>query len=171
MPDTTAQTATEAPVVDTFAFRTALGQFATGVCIVSAPATGDQPVPFAITVNSFASVSLTPPMILWCVQKNSTTYPLWMSAAQFGVSVLSNDQGALCERYAIRGNHAMPLDGSYAMSPLGTPLINGAVATFDCRVNGIHDAGDHSLILADVLAFDSDNSKPPLIYVRGDILG
>ena len=171
MPDTTAQTAAEAPVVDTFAFRSALGQFATGVCIVSAPAMGEQPVPFAITVNSFASVSLTPPMILWCVQKASTTYPLWMAARQFGVSVLNDKQGALCERYAIRGNHAMPLDGSHTTSPLGTPLINDAVATFDCRVHRIVDAGDHSLILADVLAFDSDDARDPLIYVRGGFVG
>ena len=65
----------------------------------------------------------------------------------------------------------MPLDGSHTTSPLGTPLINDAVATFDCRVHRIVDAGDHSLILADVLAFDSDDARDPLIYVRGGFVG
>ncbi|MEM7612113.1 MAG: flavin reductase family protein [Pseudomonadota bacterium] len=151
--------------------RRALGQFATGVCIVSAPPIADEADPFAITVSSFASVSLTPPMILWCVQKLSTTYQLWMDSPQFGVSVLNANQRDLCDRYAVRGNHAMHEPSDYRLSARGTPLIPDAVATFDCQVNAIHDAGDHSLILADVLAFDADESTAPLIYVRGGIHG
>jgi flavin reductase (DIM6/NTAB) family NADH-FMN oxidoreductase RutF len=171
MPDINAQTAAEAPVVDTLALRSALGQFATGVCIVAAPAIGDEPRPFAITVNSFASVSLDPPMVLWCVQKRSTTYDLWMATERFAISVLHAGQAHLCNRYAIRGNHSMPDGGEYRLSASGTPLINDAVATFDCRVHRIHDAGDHSLILADVVSFASDASRAPLIYLRGGILG
>lgn len=171
MPDSSAQPATDAPAADTLALRTALGQFATGVCIVASPPVADEAHPFAITVNSFASVSLDPPMVLWSVQKASATYELWLETPQFGISVLSAAQGPLCEQFAVRGNHAMTDAEQYAMSPNGSPLIPGAVATFDCRVNTIHDAGDHKIIVADVLGFAHDESRQPLIYVRGGFHG
>ncbi|MEM6807650.1 MAG: flavin reductase family protein [Pseudomonadota bacterium] len=171
MPDSSAQPATDAPAVDPLALRKALGQFATGVCIVASPPVADEAQPFAITVNSFASVSLDPPMVLWSVQKDSTTYALWLETRQFGISVLAADQAALCDQFAVRGNHAMTDPDAYVLSGNGSPLVRGAVATFDCRVNAIHDAGDHKLILADVLAFASDASREPLIYVRGGVHG
>lgn len=171
MPDSSAQPAPDASATDTLALRTALGQFATGVCIVASPPVAGEAHPFAITVNSFASVSLDPPMVLWSVQKESTTYDLWLETRQFGISVLSDTQGALCDRYATPGNHAMAHETDYRLSPNGSPLIAGAVATFDCRVNTIHDAGDHKIIVADVLAFEHDASPEPLIYVRGNFHG
>lgn len=171
MPDSSAQPATDAPAADTLALRAALGQFATGVCIVASPPVAGETHPFAITVNSFASVSLAPPMVLWSVQKASATYALWLETRQFGISVLNDAQGALCERFAVRGNHSMTDPAEYVRSPNGSPLLPGAVATFDCRVNAIHDAGDHKIIVADVLGFAHDESRPPLIYVRGDFHG
>ncbi|MEL6949681.1 MAG: flavin reductase family protein [Pseudomonadota bacterium] len=171
MPDSSAQPATDAPAVDPLALRKALGQFATGVCIVASPPVADEAQPFAITVNSFASVSLDPPMVLWSMQKDSTTYALWLETQQFGISVLAADQAALCDQFAVRGNHAITDAESFTLSDNGSPLMFGAVATFDCRVNAIHDAGDHKIIVADVLAFASDASREPLIYVRGGVHG
>lgn len=171
MPDSSAQPATEASAAATLALRTALGQFATGVCIVASPPVAGEAHPFAITVNSFASVSLDPPMVLWSIQKASTTYELWLETRRFGISVLNAAQGALCERYAVRGNHAMVGAGDYRLSPNGSPLIPDAVATFDCSVNAIHDAGDHKIIVADVLGFAHDETRQPLIYVRGGFHG
>lgn len=171
MPDTSAQPATDAPAVDPFTLRKALGQFATGVCIVASPPVGGERHPFAITVNSFASVSLQPPIVLWSVQKDSTTYDLWRETQQFGISVLASDQAELCEFYAVRGNHPMRDASSYTLSANGAPLVPGAVATFDCRVRAVHDAGDHTLILANVLACAHDAAREPLIYVRGGFHG
>ena len=171
MPDSSTQPAPEPQATDTLALRAAFGQFATGVCIVASPPAGEADLPFAITISSFASVSLRPPIVSWCIQKSSTTYALWMATQQFGISVLNEMQGAVCERFAVRGDHAMSDPGDYVLSPNGSPLVPGAVATFDCRVNAIHDAGDHKLILADVLAFTSDETHRPLIYVRGGIVG
>lgn len=171
MPDSSAQPATDAPAVDPLALRNALGQFATGVCIVASPPVAGERLPFAITVNSFASVSLDPPMVLWSVQKESTTYALWLETRQFGISVLAADQVAICDQFAVRGNHPMTDPETYTLSGNGSPLVRGAVATFDCRVNAIHDAGDHKVILADVLSFASDASRAPLIYVRGGVHG
>ena len=171
MPDSSAQPATDAPAADTLALRTALGQFATGVCVVASPPVLGEAHPFAITVNSFASVSLDPPMVLWSIQKDSTTYDLWLETRQFGISVLSESQGPACEQYAVRGNHPMTDPDAYVRSPNGSPLLPGSVATFDCRVNAVHDAGDHKIIVADVLGFTHDESQQPLIYVRGGFHG
>ncbi|MEL6868546.1 MAG: flavin reductase family protein [Pseudomonadota bacterium] len=151
------------------ALRTALGQFATGVCIVSCADDTAHPTPFAITVNSFASVSLEPALVLWCIQKQSTTYELWMRAKQFGISVLNEQQSDLCNRFALRGNHAMGAAGDYEFSTAGNPLIVGAVATFDCDTDAHHDAGDHTIIVARVRNFTSDESQQPLIYARGAV--
>ena len=85
--------------------------------------------------------------------------------------MLSDTQGPLCERFAVRGNHPMSDAGDYVLSSNGSPLLPGSVATFDCRVNAIHDAGDHKIIVADVLAFAHDESRQPLIYVRGGFHG
>lgn len=149
--------------------RFAFGQFATGVCIVSAPAPSLSGHAFAITVNSFATVSLKPPMISWCVQKDSTSYPLWMASQTFAVSVLNQSQGALCHYFAIRGNHPIQDESAFRESGQGNPVVIDALATFDCRVNAIHDAGDHSLILADVIDYQTDDSQGPLVYHRGAI--
>lgn len=159
------------PRDETRPLRRAFSQFATGVCIVSAPPVADQRLPFAITVNSFASVSLQPPMILWSVQKDSTSYDLWMATGQFAVSVLHAGQAALCEHYAIRGNHPIRSDDEFRQSRYGNPLVIDALATFDCTVHAIHEAGDHQLILANVVDYDSDDAKAPLTYLRGQILG
>lgn len=161
----TALTATVAPQE----LRAALSQFATGVCIVAANGASAHPAPFAITVNSFASVSLTPPLILWSVQKSSTTYDMWLRAETFGVSVLNATQASLCERFAIRDNHTMPDDQSYHISDSGNPLIHDAVATFDCTTQARHDAGDHTIIVARVDALAHDTTHEPLIYLRGDV--
>ncbi|MEO0575334.1 MAG: flavin reductase family protein [Pseudomonadota bacterium] len=155
--------------IDPRDLRTALSQFATGVCIVAANGVAQHPAPFAITVNSFASVSLAPPLVLWSVQKSSTTYPYWLETDTFGISVLNAGQAALCERYAIRDNHTMPTDETYALSAAGNPLITDAIATFDCSVDALHDAGDHTIIVARVDALVHDVTQEPLIYFRGDV--
>ncbi|MEN7342039.1 MAG: flavin reductase family protein [Pseudomonadota bacterium] len=147
--------------------RDAFGQFATGVTIVSAPALPDTDSGFAITVNSFASVSLQPPLISWCIQKDSTSYPLWMDASNFAVSILNAHQGELCRHFAIRDNHLIHKHQAFTVSALGNPVVKQALAIFDCRVRAVHDAGDHSLILADVLNFDSSDTHAPLVYHRG----
>ncbi|MEL7296677.1 MAG: flavin reductase family protein [Pseudomonadota bacterium] len=149
--------------------RRAYGQFATGVCIVSSRALPDTGAPFAITVNSFATVSLAPPMISWCVQKDSTSYPLWLDSDDFAVSILNSRQAALCEQFAIRGNHLIHDLAPFQQSALGNPVVREALATFECKVNNVHDAGDHSIIVADVLDFSSDERHAPLTYFRGAI--
>ncbi|MEM8548962.1 MAG: flavin reductase family protein [Pseudomonadota bacterium] len=150
--------------------REALGQFATGVCVVTSPGTTEAPAPFAITVNSFAAVSLEPPLILWSIQKSATTYALWCDTVTFAVNILNADQADVCARFAIRGNHGLPHAGDYIDTAAGNPAIPGALAVFDCHTTERIDAGDHTILLASVSDVRVDNVPAPLIYHRGDIL-
>ena len=91
--------------IDTGALRRLLGQFATGVCVVSAR--DPEGVPFGITVNSFVSVSLEPPLIAWSVQNSATLFDLWTQANAFAVSILAEDQADVAERYAASGHRQL----------------------------------------------------------------
>jgi flavin reductase (DIM6/NTAB) family NADH-FMN oxidoreductase RutF len=89
---------------DSLQFRRALGRFATGVCVITANPPGYRP--FGLTVNSFASLSLTPPLVLWSLQKTSDTMEAFASPKQYCVNILSQEQKALSGRYAKKGDHA-----------------------------------------------------------------
>ncbi|MEM9172217.1 MAG: flavin reductase family protein [Pseudomonadota bacterium] len=149
--------------------RHALGQFATGVCVIACPGVTDHPTPFAITVNSFASVSLDPALVLWSIQKDSSSYRLWCDAQQFGISVLNASQASLCHRYAEPGQHTLTDSDDHADSPLGNPVMPDAVAVFDCTISARHDAGDHTIIVSKVEALQVNDNRDPLIYLRGRV--
>ena len=91
--------------IDSREFRNALGRFATGVCVITANPDGH--APFGMTVNSFASVSLDPPLVLWSLQNNSECYPAFELASGFTVNILAHDQQALSNLYAKKGDHAL----------------------------------------------------------------
>ncbi|MEO1581015.1 MAG: flavin reductase family protein [Pseudomonadota bacterium] len=152
---------------DAAAYRCALGQFPTGVCIVSSPGCVEHPAPFAITVSSFVSVSLEPRLISWCIQHGSSSYSLWMASQNFSVSVLAADQAALCEHYARKGRHAIADDDRFQTTLAGNPAVRDACATFDARNVATHEAGDHTIIVAEVVDFDAAPDRPALIYHQG----
>lgn len=148
-------------------FRHALGRFATGVTVVTVQSDLG---PMGITANSFASVSLDPPLVLWCIQKGSTTYQLWLETRDFAISVLNENQEALCRRFAVRGEHAVRHPGEFTSSAAGNPVIEDAVAVFDCVTEAIHNAGDHSIIVARVTDYATRPNARPLIFFGGDVL-
>ncbi|MEL6300826.1 MAG: flavin reductase family protein [Pseudomonadota bacterium] len=152
---------------DAAAYRCALGQFPTGVCIVSSRGCVEHSNPFAITVSSFVSVSLEPRLISWCIQHRSTSYSLWMASRDFSVSVLAADQAALCEDYARKGQHAIADDDRFETTVSGNPAVRDACATFDARTVATHDAGDHTIIVAEVVDFAATPDRPALIYHQG----
>lgn len=153
---------------DTRALRDAFGRFATGVCIASARMPGGEA--FGITVNSFASVSLEPPLVLWCIQKHSTTYPLWLETRDFAMSVLNDGQESICRRFALRGEHAARNPDEFAENRSGNPVIRDAVAVFDCVTEAMHDAGDHEIIVARVTDYTTRPDLKPLLFFGGDVL-
>jgi flavin reductase (DIM6/NTAB) family NADH-FMN oxidoreductase RutF len=157
MPELT--TTTEA--TDTRALRDALGRFATGVTIVTI-ATRDGPMGF--TANSFASVSLDPPLVLWSPARASARYPFFAAAQHYAIHILGAEEADLSRRF-IRGGAGF--DGlDHAGNPEGVPVIPGTLARFDCRQAATHDGGDHLIILGRVLRHLSRDGGP-LLFSQG----
>lgn len=130
---------------DPRAFRDALGRFATGVCVVTCN-TPDGPL--GITANSFASVSLDPPLVLWSPAKNSYRHPLFCAAERFAIHVMGSEQEAICNGFAKTGDAFDDCTLSYDAH--GTPLIEGCLSRFECSLEAAHDAGDHTILVGHV---------------------
>ena len=145
-------------------FRQALGQFATGVCLV----TVDDPElgPLATTVNSFSSVSLDPPLVLWSIQNSSDHLAVYTECQHFGISVLSSEQAALSTQYAQRGGHSAQAD-HFTVGSQGEPKLTDALAHFTCAAYAVHPGGDHQIIVGEVVQFESRESAPLIFYSGG----
>lgn len=144
-------------------FRNALGAFATGVTIVTTRDAQGRDV--GLTANSFNSVSLDPPMVLWSLAKGSRSLPAFLAASHFAVHVLAADQEELSIRFATRG--AGKFDGlRVERSPEQVPLLPGCSARFVCRTAFRHEAGDHMIFVGEVETFDHSD-LPELLFHRG----
>jgi flavin reductase (DIM6/NTAB) family NADH-FMN oxidoreductase RutF len=126
--------------------RDAFGRFATGVTVVTA-ASKDGPV--GITANSFSSVSLDPPMVLWSPSKTSRRFPYFENAEHYAIHVLSSDQSDLCYGFAKDAFALQQLD--HSTNAFGVPLIDNCLARFECNKTAGFDGGDHIIILGKVL--------------------
>ncbi len=150
--------------LDTRAFRDALGRFATGICVISADVEGYGR--FGLTVNSFASVSLEPALVLWSLQKNSEMLDAFNKARFFGVNILSGDQRDLSDQYAKKGDHELSTD-QYRIGSSGCPVLREALVSFECEADVIHDGGDHVIIIGRVLELCERPTGEPLLFYRG----
>lgn len=138
-------------------FRDALGRFATGVTVVTTP-TGHGPL--GITANSFASVSLDPPLVLWSPARASRRFPAFAAAERYAIHVLGADQIDLCRRFSKEGLDFDGLDWKPAGD--GVPLIAGCLARFHCARVSAHDGGDHLIIVGRVLEAQHRDGQPLL---------
>ena len=132
---------------DSLQFRQALGRFATGVCVITANPPGH--APFGLTVNSFASLSLAPPLVLWSLQKDSDTAEAFRAARSYCVNILAQGQRARAERFARKGAHALQ-PGEYTPGSGGLPLLADVLATLACDIEARHDGGDHTILVGRV---------------------
>jgi flavin reductase (DIM6/NTAB) family NADH-FMN oxidoreductase RutF len=149
-------------------FRNALGWFATGVAVITTQADSQKPI--GITVNSFSSVSLDPPLILWSLDKKSDTMPVFEAVDRFTVNVLREDHREISTRLSKQGDHC--LDGlATRVGSNGLPAIEEALAHFECEVYARHDAGDHVIMLGRVTHFEYAEDGRPLLYHRGGYQG
>jgi flavin reductase (DIM6/NTAB) family NADH-FMN oxidoreductase RutF len=149
--------------IDTWDFRCALGAFATGVTVITAPR--DDGGYVGVTVNSFCSVSLDPPMVLWCLKTKAYHFCHFESASHFNVNVLAADQLWLAERFA--GRHADRFaDVPHRLSASGLPLIAGCIAHLECRTHAIHPGGDHAILLGEVDGL-AISDRPGLVFHNG----
>ena len=144
-------------------FRDALGRFATGVTIVTVA--GPQG-PVGMTVNSFTSVSLDPALVLWCPARASSRHAIFAEAPAWSIHVLGAEQLDVCLRFTKGGAQFEGLE--LGRTALGTPLIPGVAARFDCHAHAVHDGGDHSVLLgrvAQVTVAGPDDH--PLVFAAG----
>ncbi|MER9330843.1 flavin reductase family protein [Mesorhizobium sp. M0587] len=150
-------------VFDIGEFRRALGSFLTGVTIVTTIGPGGEPRGF--TANSFTSVSLEPPLVLVCIATKASGHPVFATSKSFAINILSETQKAASGIFASK---AADKFASVAWRPgqTGSPLLDGSVAAFDCDMERLVEAGDHSILIGRVRDF-SHNSSPPLGYCRG----
>lgn len=151
--------------VDPTRFRQVLGQYPTGVAVVTA--TGQDGEPLGMTVGSFTSVSLDPPLVAFLPDRRSGAWrAMRESGGRFCVNVLGADQENVCRAMAARGTEKFGgLD--WRRSPHGNPVITGSVAYIDCTVEDVHDAGDHHIVVGRVQHLDVENSAYPLLFFRG----
>ncbi|MBI2959498.1 MAG: flavin reductase family protein [Betaproteobacteria bacterium] len=150
---------------DTRKFRNALGCFATGVCVVTTRSAEGRRE--GLTVNSFASVSLKPPLILWSLSRHAQCAPAFRDAKYFAVNVLAADQRDLSLRFARAGGDKYAGIEDLLCEGLGrVPLLRGAIARFECRNQFQNYGGDHVVLIGLVERF-AHWSGAPLLYYRG----
>jgi len=149
--------------IDPKQFRHALGSFATGITIVTTRDGEERDV--GMTANSFNSVSLDPPMILWSLAKTSHSLPAFMAAEYFAVHVLGADQEALSNQFASRGVDKFA-NVSLVRGKSDIPLLEGCAARFECRTAFRYEGGDHVIFVGEVLAYDHA-PRAPLLYHGG----
>jgi len=148
-------------------FREAMGCFATGVTIVTVDLEGEV---HGMTANAFASVSLEPLLLLVCVDRNARTHAHLQSKKRFGINILAEHQRLISEYYAqpvSTHEHAQEEAGArFDRTPQGTPILHGALAYLECRLQSAQEAGDHTIFIAeveDVVVHPGD----PLLFFRG----
>lgn len=142
-------------------FRRCLGKFATGVTVVTCSDSAGHPC--GITANSFSSVSLDPPLILWNIAKVSNSLGAYLDAAHFAVNVLTSEQQDLSSHFA-KSDHTLFDEIAYDVSADGVPLLQDTLAALECRTHQVHDCGDHYIIVGEVTGFRSGEDDPLLFY-------
>ncbi|NUS07429.1 MAG: flavin reductase family protein [Nonomuraea sp.] len=142
--------------------REALGQFATGVAVITTVTAGGERA--GVTVNSFTSVSLDPPLVLWCLSNRAPSAPLFLRAGRFAVNVLAAGQDHLSRRFATPS--ADKFAGVELLPGTPLPLLAGTLARFVCRTDRVHDGGDHHIFVGAVERFQRSGGEP-LVFHSG----
>jgi 3-hydroxy-9,10-secoandrosta-1,3,5(10)-triene-9,17-dione monooxygenase reductase component len=150
-------------VITSTTYRQVLGHLPTGVTVVTAFQRGGEPAGMA--ANSLTSVSLEPPLILVCPAKSSTTWPLIREVGRFCVNVMASHQAELCRRFAAVGADRFA-EVEWHSRPSG-PALDDAIAWLDCEICDEHDAGDHTIVIAQVASLDASGDGVPLVFFKG----
>ncbi len=162
MPDDTELSAS--PSFDTARYRQVLGHFCTGVSIVTAVEHGE---PIGFTAQSFTSVSLEPPLVAMCPGSAILSWPRIRAAGVFCANILAHDQEVLCRRFATRGLDKFQGIGWRGSHATGSPVLDGVLAWVDARIEAIHEAGDHLIVVGRVVDLDVSREASPLLFYRG----
>lgn len=150
--------------MDPAQYRQALGCFATGVTVITAQ--GPDGAPVGITANSFNSVSMDPPLILFSLSRQSYSLRAFLDSQTFAVNVLREDQRELSERFA-KAQTDKWAEVGYDIWDTGCPILHDALAKFECRLRHTYEGGDHIIFVGKVIRFEYDPNGRPLVYYRG----
>jgi 3-hydroxy-9,10-secoandrosta-1,3,5(10)-triene-9,17-dione monooxygenase reductase component len=148
-------------------FRDALGSFATGVTVIT---TQGPEEPYGMTANAFSSVSLDPPLVLICVIRGTQGEEMIEQNGIFAVNVLAEEQEAISRYFASKSRPRGPdafAEISHRRAASGAPILDGSAAYLDCRVHAIHQAGDHTIFIGEVMALGVSAESTPLLFHRG----
>ena len=145
--------------------KKSLGMFSTGITIVTT--IDDNKKPIGMTVNSFASVSLNPQLVLWSIDKKQPSYDIFLNANGYAVNILSKSQKDLCFNFSSPiENKFDNVDWNYSKN--GHPIINESLAWFDCIKWNYYDGGDHQILVGEVISHHHKENEP-LLYWNGNI--
>lgn len=148
--------------IDPDVFRSVLGSFVSGVTVVTAMDDGQ---PVGLTAQSFMSLSLDPPLVMFCPKISSTSWPRIERAQHFAANILAEGQDELGLRFAKSGGDKFTgLD--WTAGPSGAPLLDGVLAHIDCLIEAVHPGGDHQIVVGRVLHLAAEANKKPLVYFR-----
>ncbi|MFJ6901997.1 flavin reductase family protein [Streptomyces hokutonensis] len=150
--------------IDQHEFRTTMGNFASGLTVVAGLDLTGRPT--GLTCQSFSSLSVEPPLVLVCIGLGSTSWPLIEPTGRFGISILAEEQQDVCAALGRRS------EDKFASIPWragesGSVYIEGALATIDCRIAAIHEAGDHRVVIGRVMDLEVREDGAPLLFYRG----
>ncbi|MEW9110141.1 flavin reductase family protein [Cytobacillus gottheilii] len=145
---------------DTAKFKEVMGNYPTGVTVITT--VDESGTPLGLTVNSFASVSLDPLMILWSIDHKVSSHDVFKESGKFAVHVLAEDQGELCALFASKGIDRFA-NCEWKLSQQGLPIIEGALGVMQCKTFKSVEAGDHTILIGEVTDIDS-RKKEPLLY-------
>jgi flavin reductase (DIM6/NTAB) family NADH-FMN oxidoreductase RutF len=153
-----------APSFSADEFRASLAMFATGVTIVTARTTDGGPI--GLTANSFNSVSIDPPLVLWSLSRQAGSMPAFARGSHYAINILAADQRALAERFASKD--VARFDGvPFRAGASGVPLLEGAAASFECFNRSRYQEGDHVIFVGEVEACQRRAGASPLIFHGG----
>lgn len=141
--------------------RDALGCFATGITLIT---TQTENGPVGFTANSFASVSLDPPLVLWSAARSATRFPIFAAAKTYSIHILAQNQAEIVSRFARGGAGFSGFPPSHSAD--GNPIIPQSLARFDCHQHSLHDGGDHLIIVGRVVQFALGDGAP-LLFSQG----
>lgn len=143
-------------------FRSVMSSFATGVTLATAAL--EDGTKAGITVNSFASVSLDPPLVLFCLVKRAISFPVFSNASGYAINVLSAEQEHIARAFAVPGQGPERWHhGSFSIGQSGAPILADTLATIDCALHAQHEAGDHVIMVGRVLSL-ARAERAPLVY-------
>ena len=153
------------PVIDSKEFRRVLSCFPTGVAIITT--LGAKGEPLGLTCNSFSSVSLNPPLVLWSLGENSRSRQAFLDADAFAINVLAEGQSELSNRFATGDIDNKFENVAYSKGHGGVPVLDGCVARFHCSVFAKHETGDHVIFIGRVEQFDQGRQEDSLVFYKG----